>query len=124
MCRQRELEEFAQVGQAAAQILPIVLSSLHKIRQSFELATPDRRLGIERLQIVAEMAVDVFVVVTLRQFAELPAEPLVARVVLARRTPAVATPVAQTLDNYLEDHVPRNTDGPTLAEREVMRRVE
>ena len=53
---------------------------------------------VERLQIVAEMGVNVFVVVALRQFAELPVEAFAAGVVLAAGAPAVAAPIAEALD--------------------------
>ena len=50
-----------------------------------QLLPADGRLHVERLEVVAEVAVDVLVVVAVRQVAELPAEALAAGVVLARR---------------------------------------
>ena len=62
----------------------------------------DRRLGIEWLQVVAQMAIGVLVVVTFRQFTQAPGKTLVAGVINAAGGTAVAAPVAVTLGNHLE----------------------
>src|SRR5205814_6061428 len=62
-----------------------------------QLLPADGGLQVERLQVVAEVAVDVLVVVAVGEFAQLPAEALAAGVVLAAGAPAVTAPVAERL---------------------------
>ena len=81
-------------------------------------------MGIERLEVVAEVTVDVFVIVALGQLAELPAEALAAGVVFAGGAPAVATPVAEALGVGFERWVLDDIHGAPLAHREVMRWIE
>ena len=81
-------------------------------------------LDVEGFKIIAEMGVDVFVIVTFRKLAELPAEAFSACVVLAAGAPAVATPVTEALNQHLQPHVADHIDRTALAEREMMRRVE
>src|ERR1035437_1541340 len=59
-----------------------------------KLGTADGRLHVRGLEVVAEVAVDVLVVVAVGQAAELLGEALAAGVVLAAGAVAVATPVA------------------------------
>lgn len=70
------------------------------------------------------MAVNILVVVALGQLAELPAEALVAGIILARGAPAVAAPIAEALGVGLERGTADDVDRPTLAHGEVMRRIE
>ncbi len=81
-------------------------------------------LGIERLQVESEVAVNVFVVVALGELAELPAEAFVAGVVLAGGAPAVAAPVAEALGVGLERGTADDVHRPTLAHGEMVRRIE
>ena len=60
-----------------------------------QLRAADGRLHVGHLQVVADVAVDVLVVVAERQRAELLAEALAAGVVLAAGAVAVAAPVAE-----------------------------
>ena len=60
---QTEVEEFFQIGQAAAEGLPVVFACFDESRQPLELLAADGCLRIEGLQIVAQMTVDIFVVV-------------------------------------------------------------
>jgi len=69
------------------------------------------------------VAVNVFVVVALGEFAELPAEAFVAGVVFAGGAPAVAAPIAEAFRIGLERRAADDVDRPALAHRQVMRRV-
>ena len=69
MRRQRELEELLELGQTFAQVLPVLFPCFHKCGKFLELFDADRSLRVERLQVVADVAVDVFVIVTARQIA-------------------------------------------------------
>ena len=71
-------------------------------RQPLQLRHANRRLHVGRLEIVAQLGIGVLVIVAMRQVAQLPVEPLAARVVLARFAPAVASPVPHRLGDPLE----------------------
>ena len=60
-----------------------------------QLAHPHSGLHVADLQIIADMAVGIFVVVALRQIAEAPAEPFVAGIVQPRLAVAIPTPIAK-----------------------------
>ena len=65
-----------------------------KPSELLELRAADRRLHVGDLQVVADVAVDVLVIVSDRQRAELLAEAGAAGVVLAAGAVTVAAPVA------------------------------
>ena len=91
--------------------------------QLLELCAADRRLHIRDLEVVAEVRVDVLVIVALRQFAVLSVETVAAEAILARRADAVAPPVAQRTQDAEEQSVLR-IDGAALAHCHVVRWVE
>ena len=97
-----ELQDVLVVGESMPQSIPIPLAGLNKLRQPSQLHPPDRRLGIERFEVEAQMAVGVLVVVTLGQFTQLPAKALVAGVINTGRAPTVAAPVAEAFGITLE----------------------
>ena len=88
-----------------------------------QLRAADGGLRIEGLQVVAEMAVDVFVIVALGQVAEFPAETFAAGIVVSAGAPAVTAPIAEAFHERLERHVAHDIDRAPLAHREVMRRI-
>jgi len=121
---QAELEVFLQVGEAAAEGFPVLFAGLDEGGEFLELLAADSGLRVERLQVIAEVAVDVFVVVALGEFAELPTEAFIAGVVLAARAPAIATPVAEALGVGLERRTADDADGAPLSHRKMVRWVE
>ena len=60
----------------------------YEVRQFPELGHSDGRLHVSQLQVVADVRVSVFVIVSERQIAQLPVKALAAGVVLARIAPA------------------------------------
>ena len=94
---QAEFEDIFQVSKAHAEDFPVPFTGFDEDGEFFELLTADGGLWVERLEVVAEVTVNVFVIVALWQFAELPAEAFAAGVVFARGAPAVAAPVAEAL---------------------------
>ena len=94
---QAEFEDIFEVGKSCAEDFPVAFAGFDEGGEFFELLTADGSLGVERLEVVTEVAVNVFVVVTLGQLAELPTEAFAAGVVFAGGAPAVAAPVAETL---------------------------
>src|SRR6185312_13556490 len=87
-----------------------------------ELLAADGGLHVERLEIVAQVAVDVLVVVALGQRAEAPAEPLAAGVVLPRGAPAIAAPIAERLGDAAQA-AGAGEHGAPFAHRQVVRRI-
>ena len=81
---QRKFHQRPQPIEALAQSLPIRFARRDEIGKLPHLPTPDGRLDVERLQVIAQMTVGIFVVVALGQLAQLPAETLVAGVVHSR----------------------------------------
>jgi hypothetical protein len=121
---QAEFEDIFEVSEARAEDFPVAFASLDEAGEFFQLLTADGGLGVERLEVVAEVAVNVFVVVSLGQLAELPTEALATGVVFARGAPAVATPVAEALGLGFERWMRYDIYRAPLAHRKVMRRVE
>src|ERR1700679_226391 len=60
----------------------------------FKLRAADGGLHFADLEVVAEVGINVLVVVAVGEFTELPVEPLAAGVADARLAPAIAAPVA------------------------------
>ena len=121
---QAEFEDIFQVGKARAEYFPVAFSGFDEGREFFELLPTYGGLRVERLEVVAEVAVNVFVVVALGQLAELPAEAFAAGVVLAGGAPAVAAPVAEALGVCFERRVLDDIHRAPLAHREMVRWVE
>ena len=123
MCRELELDVFLQIRQRGAEEIPVVHARLDERGQLLQLLAANGRLRVERLQVVAEVRVNVFVVVAFGQFAEFPAEAFMAGVVLAAGAPAIAAPVAETFREHLELHVADDIHRAAFAHRQVMRRI-
>src|SRR5260221_1852378 len=81
------------------------------------------RLHVGDLQVVADMRVGGFVVVTERQLAQLPAEALAAGVVLAGSAIAIAAPVAEGVDEGFQLGAV-GEDGAAFAHGDVMGGIE
>ena len=120
---QREIKDVGDTIKTGAERFPILLTRFDEGGEFLELLATDGSLGIERLQVIAKVAVNVFVVVALGEFAELPAKAFVAGVVLAGSAPAVASPIAEALGVGLERGFADDVNRPALAHRQVMRRV-
>ena len=94
-----------------------------ELDEAAQLCAADRRLHVRRLEVVADVAVDVLVVVAVGQGPELLREALAAGVVLAAGAVAVPAPVthgpgdARQLLVVGDDHA-------ALAHGDVVRRVE
>ena len=112
-----------ETGQAFPELFPVPFSGLDEDRKFLELCAADRRLHIGHLQVVAEVGINILMVVPRGEFAELPVEALVARIVPARRAPAVAAPVAEGLDQALKLRI-AGIDRAAFAHRHVMGRIE
>src|SRR5882672_7236238 len=111
MRRQHEVEKLRAVVQSAAQILPISDAGLDELGQPLKLNASDGGLDVQRLEIIAQMRIDKFMIVAFRQISKLPFESFAAGIVFAAGTPAIASPIPKTLDDGPEfeaaDHVDR-----------------
>jgi len=117
---QHEIEELGAVIKATAKVFPIINASLDELRQTLKLNAANGSLNIEGFEIIAEMGIDVFVVVALGEFAELPVESFAAGIVFAAGAPAIAAPIAEAFDDGFEFDAADDVDCPAFAEREVM----
>ena len=92
-------------------------------RELLQLRHTDSGLHVGCLEVVADVRVDVLVVVTVGQIAQLPVEALAARVLLPRLAPAVTAPIAERFENGL--HLRRVREhASALAHRDVMGGIE
>ena len=78
------------------------LSRLNEGSGLLELRETTGGLHVADLQIVADMAIGVFVIIAMRQVAELPVEPFVTGVVLAWKAITVTSPIPETFGDGLE----------------------
>lgn len=121
---QGELEHFLMGRKTPAQDLPVVLAGLDELRQPAQLNPTDGGLGLQRLEVEPQVAVGVLVVVAGGQFAQLPAETLVAGVLHTTGTPAVPAPVAEALGDHLQLLVAHDVHGAAFPHRQVMGWIE
>ncbi len=121
---QCEFENVLMGRKTPAKRVPVLFAGLDEFRQALELHPADRCLGIERLEVVAQVAVCVLVVISSRQFTQLPIEPFVAGVVHTTGTPAVAAPVAEAFGDHLQLMVAHDVHRPAFPHREVVGWVE
>ena len=124
MSGQHEIEELGAVSKAAAKVFPVIDPGLDELGQTLKLNPANGGLDIERLKIIAEVRIDVFVVVALGQFAELPIETFAASIVFTTGAPAIAAPIAEAFNDGFEFDAADDIDRAALAESEMMRRIE
>src|SRR5712664_4979020 len=122
-CGDRQQKNIFEMLKAIPQIFPIASTCLNEFIQPFKLGEPDRGLHVGNLQIIAEVRVDIFVIISERQFSELPAKPLLASVVLARVAVTIPSPIADRFDNSHEDGGIAE-DGAALPHRDMVRGIE
>ena len=96
----RQHEHVFEMLQSVPQILPVPPARRDELVQPLQLGKTDRRLHVGNFQIIAEMRISVFVIVSERQFAELPAKPLLAGVVLARLAITVPAPIPESIPRF------------------------
>src|SRR5687767_8655805 len=94
---------------------------LDESREFLQLGDADGGLHIGRLQVVADVRVDVLVIVPVRQMTKLPVESLAAGVFFSGFTPAIASPVTERFDDGLQLRRVRE-NAPALAHRDMVRR--
>ena len=81
--------------ESCLQAVVVALAGVDELRELAQLGAADGGLHVGDLEVVTDVAVDVFVVVAMGQRAELLAEAFAAGVVLASGAVAVAAPVAK-----------------------------
>src|SRR5208283_399308 len=105
------------------QVRKISLSLLDEGRQLVQLRYADGSLHIRGLEIVAHMRINVLVIIAVRQLAGLPVETLAAGVFIARRTPAIAAPVAKGFDDRAQNGLV-GQNASAFAHGDVVRGIE
>ncbi len=91
-------------------------------RQFGKLTEADRRLHVGHLEVISDVAVGVFMIVSGRQVAQREVVAFPAGIVLPRVAPAVASPIAERFDELFQDRAV-GEHGPPFAHRQVVRRV-
>ena len=91
--------------------------------QFLKLGTADGGLHIGHFQVIPEMGINIFMVVTYRKVAKLFAETIFARVVNAPDTPAVTAPVTERVHQFVQQRI-IGIDSTALTHRHVVRRIE
>ena len=103
--------------------LKIPAPGFDESRQLAELRHADRGLHVGGLQVIADVRIDVLVIVAVRQAAKLPIESLAAGILAARFAPAIAPPIAERLHQGFEPWlVGQHT--PTFTQCDVVTGVE
>ncbi len=115
-------QEFLAGGEAVFEPCKVGFARLNELVKPIHLRQGAGGLHVADLEVVAEMAIGVFVVVALRQIAQLPAKTLAAGIVLAGRAVTVAAPVAERFGDTLE-FVVAGEYGTALAHGDVVGRV-
>ena len=106
-----------------AEDLEIFAAAFNDGVELFELRTADSRLHVGRLEVEAQVAVDVLVVVTHGELAELARKALAAGIVDSAHAPAFASPVTERL-HVLVKFVVVGIDGAAFTHGHVVRRIE
>ena len=101
MSGQHEIEELGAVIKAAAKVFPVINASLDELGQTLKLNAANGSLYIEWFEIIAEVGIDVFVVVALGEFAELPVESFAAGILFPWGAVTIAPPIPKRLDDAL-----------------------
>src|SRR4051794_22841290 len=104
-------------------MLKIFFSASDKPGQLGDLREPECCLHVGRLHVVADMRVDVLVIVAAGQFAKLPFESLAAGIFFSGSAPAIPAPVAKRVDQYLQAGL-IGQDGSTFSHGDVVSGIE
>jgi len=97
-----EDKDVVQIAQGGMKFGEVVAPRGDKAGKLLELGDSDCGLHVGRLEVVADVTVNVFVIVTLRQIAQLPFKAAAAGVGFSGIAPAVTPPVAKRLGKFLE----------------------
>ena len=90
-----EFQEVLQAMKPTSELFPVPFPRFDEIREALDLDAADGGLDVERFDVIPEVGIDVFVVVSLREFAELPHEAFAAGIVYAGWAPAIAAPIPE-----------------------------
>src|SRR5580658_1102706 len=88
-------ENVVKIAEGSLQLGEVLASLGDEARQLLELRDSDGGLHVGRFEVVADVAIDVFVVVSGGQIAKFPFEAPTAGIGFPRIAPAVAAPVAK-----------------------------
>ncbi len=111
-----------QIPQTVIDELKVFFPLLDKAGEFFKLSAAYCRLHICWFQVKTEVAVNIFVVISVRKGSMLPCEPPSAGIVLAARTPAIPAPVAHGQQDFFQGLV-IGIDRSAFAHCHVMCRI-
>ena len=121
---QGKVDIIFQAMETAADSFPVMFAGLDESGEFLQLNSADSGLRVEGLKVIAEVTVYVFMVVASGQFTELPLKAFGADVVQARRTPAIAAPVAKAFGIRFEGRLADDIDRTTFTHGEVVGWIE
>ena len=102
----------------------IVLSSaLHNEVELLQLGTANSCLKICGFEVIAQMTINIFMVIALRQLTKLTSKATTTGIIHTTYAPAVTAPVTITVDILVQFRI-IGIDSTTLAHRHVVRRIE
>ena len=101
----------------------VLFPALHEGGEFLQLGAADGSLHVRGLQVVAEVGIDVLVVVALRQLPVLSVKTVAAEIVHAGGAHAVPAPVPHGADDAVQQRIPR-VDRAAFSHGHVMGRIE
>ncbi len=110
------------VAEPGLQICKIALSRVDERRQFLQLRNAHGRLHVGGFEIIANVRIDVFVIVAVRQLSQLPVETLAAGILFTRSAPAIPSPVAKGFDQRAQQRLV-GQDAPAFAHGDVVSRI-
>src|SRR5574344_121104 len=118
-----EEPELGNILKAFIKAGEVGLAFLDEGRELLQLGATDGRLHVGRLEVVTEMTVDVLMVVTKGQFAELLRKTATTGVVMAGFAPTIAAPITDGEGDLMEKRI-THVDRATFAHRHMVGWIE
>ena len=106
-CRLRQDQQVLSPLQGSVQSVPVSNTSFGKGRELLQLFTSDRGLQICYFKVIAQVAVDILMVISFGKFTILSVVPVPAEIVMSRWTDAVTPPVAVRKDQAAQERIIR-----------------
>ena len=119
------LRQYKHIGHRVkiiTKILPVLFAPGGKRRKLFKLLNTDGCLHFGRLQVIAQMRIHVFVIVTLGEQSVLPVKAVMTGIILTGSAAAVTSPVAKRFDKSVQQCV-IGIHGTALSHSHMVRRV-
>ena len=121
-CRPGQDQTILHCLQVLIQTVKIMAPPFYKGRELLQLGTADGCLHVRGFQVISEMRVYIFVIVSQGQLPILSVKPVAAQIIPSRRTHTVPPPVSEGADDLVEQRIVR-IHGASFAHGHMVRRV-